>query len=60
MARLQKVVDIPKHSTEIKVPDTPSNNTGFRPTRSDNRLHVNCVSICATNNKDSYQSYPIA
>jgi hypothetical protein len=60
MARLQKVVERPKQSTETQAPDTPNNNTGFRPMRSDSRLHLNRDSACVRKRRDSCRSHPIA
>ena len=59
ITRLQKFVERPKHSIEIQAPSSPMDNTGLRPMRSDNRLHLSTVSACATKNRDSCQSYPI-
>jgi hypothetical protein len=54
--RLQKFVERPKHIIEMQVPESPTNSTGLRPMRSDNRLQRSTVSACATKNSDSCKS----
>jgi hypothetical protein len=54
--RLQKFVERPKHSIEMQVPESPTNSTGLRPMRSDNRLQRSTVSACARKNSDSCKS----
>jgi hypothetical protein len=40
----------------MQAPDSPNNNTGLRPTRSDKRFHLSTVSACVTKNRDSCES----
>lgn len=50
----KKVVERPKKSIEIHKPESPMSTTGFRPTRSDIRLHCITAMDWVTKKRDSY------